>query len=216
MRARLSLALLSSLVAAPRAARADALDTALHGWVAPGLVASWATDRGASRGVGFELSAGSWIKASVWSPTPPIFAGRPLGLGAVLRTQSYSGDDGDHGRRTLAAQLAWGPFGIELGYAARDESAARPAARGLHASPYLSLGVLYVAPQFVVAPGGHDAGEFELNVGLKLPLLPGAIAMAGVGGMTPGGRPLSLSGARITAPLARRDDWGVEGAASAG
>lgn len=207
MRARISLALLSAVASASRGARAeDAATVALHGWVAPGLVSSWVASRDEARGLGFELSAGTWVKSSVWSPTAPVFAGRALGVGGVFRAQRYDGDDGGYGRRTLAGELAWGPLGIELGYAGRGATASLQAAHGVHVSPYLSLGVLYVGPQFLVAPWDGARG-FEVNVGLKLPLMPAAIAMAGVGGMNPGGRPLLVSRVARVAPLARRRDW---------
>ena len=201
----LSLAAAATAIAAAPSARAE--DPLMTAFVSPGVVWSWAGGRMPAHGAGFEISAGAWFKGPR-SPPMLTLTNNTLMLGAVYRTQGYDGPGGSYGRRTVAAEIGYAIFGLEVGYATRQATAEGPALSGLHLGPYASMGALYVGTQHVIPTGGVTGPVgFEINLGLKLPLTPLFLAV-GMGSFTAGGRPLEVGGRARTAALVRRRDWG--------
>lgn len=199
--ARLASRLLAvAAVGATREARADELtEQLLRLWVSPGVVHGWsARDAAPARGWGFELSAGKLYG----SPT------KPTALGLVYRGHSFARekDDVSFTRRTVAAEVVVQYAGLELGWGSRGAQPDLAAARGLHVMPFLTMGVFYVGAEGLVATSG-PRGAWDVVVGLKLPLSALPVAMAGVGGMTAGGRPLGVAGAARVAAASARVDW---------
>ncbi len=105
-----------------------------------------------------EISAGYYLTPLSLAPDF-----RSVHLGLVYRGQSYKSE---FGRRTIAAQLGAGYVGVEAGWAWRDGVGVSEPAQGVHISPYVSLGVLYLGPQILL----RGNVEYSFNVGLKFPL----------------------------------------------
>ena len=191
-------------IASARSARAE--DPLLTAFVSPGIVWSWAQGRLPSHGMGFEISAGTWLRGP---PSPPLLTltSNTLLVGAVFRTQGYDGTGGSYGRRTIAAEVGYSILGVEVGYAARQATAEGGAISGLHLAPFVSLGFLYVGTQYVVPVGATNGPVgYEINLGLKLPLTP-LLLLGGMGSMTGGGRPLDVAGNARVAALVRGRAW---------
>jgi hypothetical protein len=197
----------------PALARADALEDLSRGilYINPGVVGSWAQDREAARGAGFELSAGYWLPwhtPTILAKSPTIDPFRHVHLGGFFRAQAYGGaSSGDYSRITAGTQLGYDLLGVELGPAVL--TGAQKGRAGLHVAPFLSIGALYVSAQLLVPSGPPTPGGWELNVGLKIPLgfFAGLASLAGLGGMTAGGRPIDVDGERRVARAVRRADW---------
>jgi hypothetical protein len=109
--------------------------------------------------------------------------------GASLTQEAQEG--GLFGRTAVGTQLAWGGFGMEMGWAYVSDVSGLPAYHGLHIAHFLSAGILMVAPRFTIPVGSERATEFALTVGLKLPILlagdgaakfPAAVFVGGGGG----------------------------------
>lgn len=124
-------------------------------------------------------------------PGPPV-----SGFGAFFQAQAYPQDTA---RFALGAQFVHSVLGAELGWAYRSGGGAHDATHGLHVAPFLSLGVIHVAPRVTIAFGSGDrswGSEFALTFGLKAPFpapnFPDYIDLG-----VPSGRPLR------TAPFGR-------------
>jgi len=144
-------------------ADARASDWWTNVYVSPGVVVSWATSPDTSAGAGFEISAG------YTSLTSNLLT--MLHFGGVYRAQDNdAGSSGHYGRHTIALEGGVGLFGVELGYAFRDEFLKARATSGLHLMPYVSIGILYLGPQFLVPITTSGNVEFAFNLGIKVPL----------------------------------------------
>lgn len=187
--------ILAAVGLSPSPARAgDGMETLLHLWISPGVVASWSTTPASTHGFGFELSGG-------WATRDGEAT-----LGGVFRTQGYAGDGPSFRRETYAFQGTYMFFGTEAGWARRGAMEGEAAKWGFHVSPFMTAGVLYIGPQVLVPMEGGRT-ELQFNVGLKVPLSAGFFAMGSIGGMTAGGRPLLVVGRARLAALRARADW---------
>ncbi len=82
---------------------------------------------------------------------------------ALAQFETYGGAY----RWALGGQLAMGFVGVELALARRGADTLHDATFGVHAAPYLSVGVLHLALRVVSPIGGAD-GRYPTEVGLTL------------------------------------------------
>jgi hypothetical protein len=87
-------------------------------------------------------------------------------LGLVYRGQSYSEAADGFFRHTLAADVGLPLIGVELGYDTHGAAGSVAAFSGVHISPYLSLGIVYVGPAWTLS---GSANEVAFNLGIKAP-----------------------------------------------
>ena len=165
-------------------------------YVNPGAVWLLADGPVSASGVGFELSAGyTWMGRG--NGAAPFFMPH---AGAVFRVQEIAKENGpDLGYLVVGVEGGASLLGLELTYVRRGQSAdddplvlAREERLGL--SPYLSLGLFTIGPQWLFPVSGEGKEvELGLNVGLKVPLVQTAFAFMALGHIwdrVPAGRPL--------------------------
>lgn len=106
---------------------------------------------------------------------------------ALAQLETYGGAF----RWALGGQLAFGFVGVELALARRGSDASHGATLGIHAAPYLSLGIFHVALRVVSPIAGESRypTEVGLSLGIKVPValdrMPELLRIR-----VPGGRPL--------------------------
>jgi hypothetical protein len=165
-------------------------------FVNPGAVWLLADGPVSASGVGFELSAGyTWMGRG--NGAAPFFMPH---AGAVFRVQQIAEENGpDIGYLVAGVEGGASLLGLELTYVRRGQSAnddplvlTREERLGL--SPYLSLGLFTIGPQwlFPVSGSGKEP-ELGLNIGLKVPVVQTVFAFMALGHIwdrVPAGRPL--------------------------
>ncbi len=165
-------------------------------FVNPGVAWLLADGPVSASGVGFELSAGyTWMGRG--KGAAPFFMPH---AGAVFRVQQIAEENGpDIGYLVAGVEGGASLLGLELTYVRRGQSAnddplvlAREERLGL--SPYLSLGLFTIGPQwlFPVSGSGKEP-ELGLNIGLKIPVVQTVFAFMALGHIwdrVPAGRPL--------------------------
>lgn len=182
-------------------AHAEDLDAWAGTFVNPGAVWLLADGPVAASGPGFELSAGyTWLLRG--DGVEKFFMPH---VGGVFRVQEITEDDDAPGLGYLVAGVEGGAsvLGVELTYVRRGQAAddrplVLPRQEGLGVSPYLSLGVFTIGPQWIFPVSGKGGDpELGLNVGIKLPVVQivyGLAALSGLWDRMPAGRPLRVAG----------------------
>lgn len=131
-----------------------------------------------------------------------------FGLGPFAQWQSYGGDEG---RWAVGGQFNVGFFGTEIGYARREGDDRHVATGGVHASAFLSAGLLYVAFRSTIVPDPPRMSygpEYAFTLGVKLPLPAPEFPNWFIPEIrVPSGRPLRVGEAARVASVKRGRDW---------